>query len=40
MGFFKRVFSWGKIIALLTESYSEINKIEDLVDEKTNSNLT
>jgi hypothetical protein len=35
MGFFKRVFSWGKIIALLTESYAEINKIEDLVDEKT-----
>lgn len=35
MGFFKRLFSWGKIIALLTESYSEISKIEDLVDEKT-----
>jgi hypothetical protein len=35
MGFFKRVFSWGKIIGLLTESYSEISKIEDLVDEKS-----
>ena len=35
MGFFKRLFSWGKIIALLTDSYSEISKIEDLVDEKT-----
>lgn len=34
MGFFKRLFSWGTIISLLTDSYSEISKIEDLVDEK------
>jgi hypothetical protein len=32
MGFFKRLFSWNKIIPLLTESYSEIKKIEDLID--------
>jgi hypothetical protein len=33
MGFFTRVFSWGKIINLLTESYSEIKKIEDIAQE-------
>lgn len=30
MGFLKRLFYWGKIIPLLTESYSEISKIEDI----------
>jgi hypothetical protein len=33
MGFFKRLFSWGKIIDLLTESYSEIKKLEDIAQE-------
>lgn len=32
MGFFKRLFFWSKIIPLLTESYSEIKKIENLID--------
>ena len=32
MGFFQRLFSWGKIIPLLTESYSEISKIEEIAD--------
>jgi hypothetical protein len=30
MGFFKRLFSWNKIIFLLTGSYSEIRKLEEL----------
>ena len=33
MGFFKRLFSWGKIIALLTESYAEIRKVEEIEDQ-------
>jgi peptidoglycan hydrolase CwlO-like protein len=32
MSFFKRLFSWGKIIALLTESYAEIKKVEEIAD--------
>ena len=38
MGFFNRLFSWGQIIPLLTESYSEIKKIEEISD--TNNVLT
>jgi len=38
MGFFQRLFSWGKIIPLLTESYAEISKIEEIADK--NNELT
>lgn len=33
MGFFKRLFSWGKIVSLLTESYAEIKKVEEIADQ-------
>ncbi len=32
MGFFKRLFSWGSMISLLTESYAEIKKVEEIAD--------
>lgn len=32
MNLWKRLFSWGKIIPLLTESYAEIQKFEELAD--------
>lgn len=38
MSFFKRLFSWGQIIPLLTESYSEIKKIDEISD--ANNELT
>ncbi|MBW6452017.1 MAG: hypothetical protein K0B02_04805 [DPANN group archaeon] len=38
MGFFKRLFSWGSIIPLLTESYSEITKLDEISE--TNNKLT
>lgn len=32
MGFLKRLFSWGSIITLLTESYVEIKKIDEVIE--------
>lgn len=31
MGFFKRLFSWGKIIELLTDAYSEMKDVEKFI---------